>query len=86
MRFYPVGFCSIGLHKKTYPLFRSRSKNVKLGIGSDKNQLKNEKQSKTKKTGPVFFFHIAMKNNHAEKCIWTLKYMAQSFEAKVLRL
>ena len=41
VRFYPDGFCSnIGLHtnKETDQFFRSKSKNLKLGIGSRKNQ------------------------------------------------
>ena len=33
-RFYPIGFCNIGLHKKTDPFIRSKSKNLKLGIAS----------------------------------------------------
>ena len=32
IRFYPVGFFFIGLHKKTDPVFRSKSKNLKFGI------------------------------------------------------
>ena len=35
---YPVGFWIIGPHKKTYPFCRSKGKNLKLGIGSRKNQ------------------------------------------------
>ena len=38
IRFYPIGFGNIGLHKKTDPFIRSKSKNLKLGIGSRKNQ------------------------------------------------
>ena len=32
--FHPFGFCNIGLHKKTDPFIRSKSKNLKHGIGS----------------------------------------------------
>ena len=42
IRFYPVGFFFIGLHKKTDPVFRSKSKNLKLGIGSHKKSEPDE--------------------------------------------
>ena len=32
--FYPVGFCKIGLHKQAHLFFRSKNKNLKLGIRS----------------------------------------------------
>ena len=38
IRFYPVVFCKIGLHKQAHPFFRSKNKNQKLGIGSHTNQ------------------------------------------------
>ena len=37
IRFYPIGTCHIGLRKKTDPLIRSKSSNLKLGIGLHKN-------------------------------------------------
>ena len=39
IRFDPVGFCKIGLHKQAY-LFRSQNKNQKLGIRSQNKQPK----------------------------------------------
>ena len=38
IRFYPVGFCNIGLRKKADHFFRSINVKLKLGIGSHKNQ------------------------------------------------
>ena len=38
IRFYSVGFRNIGLHKKTDHCFRSKSKILRLRIGSHKNQ------------------------------------------------
>ena len=38
IRFYPAGFCNIGLQKKTDSFFRSKSRTLKLGVGSHKNQ------------------------------------------------
>ena len=37
IRFYPIGFCNIGLHNEADPFIRSKSKNMKLGIGSRNN-------------------------------------------------
>ena len=34
IRFYPVGFCKIGLHKRAHPFFRSKNKNQKLEVRS----------------------------------------------------
>ena len=36
IRFYPIGFCNIGLHKKTGPFIWSKSKSLKLEFGSQK--------------------------------------------------
>ena len=42
IRFYPVRFCKIGLHKQAHPCFRL-NKNQKFGIGSHNNQPETEK-------------------------------------------
>ena len=41
IRFYPAGFCKIGLHKQAHLFFRSKNKNQKLGIRSHNKQPKD---------------------------------------------
>ena len=38
IRLFPTRFCNIGLHQKNDPFVTSKSKNLKLGIGSHKSQ------------------------------------------------
>ena len=38
IKFIIVGFCTVGLRKKTDYFLRSKNENLKLGIGSHENQ------------------------------------------------
>ena len=59
--FCPVGCCPIGLHKKTVSFFRWKSKNLKIGIGSHKDQPKSWNSSFFVPPPAIYHTHLWFK-------------------------